>query len=353
MTVLRKSVLGRAGMGLMEVLAMSGIGMITAMGALKISQTAVRSADMTKTVLAEQDLSYTINKLLSEPKVCKWNLYTSRIVNGEITSLVKTDKDPGTAKDSSDPVLIKKGLFKQGLLDIKKLELANINTTNKTADFKVYYSKPRLGNFKTLGGEECSSAKPAGCYFFSCKMNYECSSGACSKCDPANCSNREGGGEGSVTWDNVPDCPPNKVLTVSAGRPQCVDFNMGNSCPQGQAFQGVKENTDGTKSPVCLDLSECPEGQVYRGVKTNSEGVLVKVCAPFVKANQTCAPGTYPIGYNATGELVCERVCPGGKTWSGSKCCPVSTPKSDSSNNCIACPTNTVWNRISKTCVSE
>ncbi len=299
----RVEITGSAGFGLVEVLFVSGLGLTVTMGSLKTAQLTFQSSNMVKTTLQEKDFKEELSALLNNPSYCKALLKPSNLADssgkkGFLTSM-------GRLTD-----------LENSFIDIQKAEL------KEDRNFFVYYKKPLLGEFQTIGNGACSSTDTTGCYFFSCKMDYQCAGNECSgdddKCAPLNCSGYIETTE--AVGANIPDCPEGTYLTgiSDEGQPECGTL----SCPEGRVLSGTQVNTeDNTITPLCLEVSECEEGEIYQGV--DSEGV--KQCAPVASAqSQVCPPGQYLFNSGQMGDpLVCQPLCQGGGIWNGTSCvCP-------------------------------
>ncbi len=346
------------GFGLVETLVMAGVGLTLGMGMLRIAQVSVSSAQVSNTALAEQSLQTTVRKILSSPVECRFNLKPARRAsNGDITDPSDSNKlliytGATTDAETTDPALqskhtdlVTKGAFKNGLISVLKI--------NFTApDFKVYYSKPRLGEFSTLGDGKCDTTDDSGCYILPYTVNYGCA-------DPN---------------ETPPACstlPPNCLCLDCASR---QDFAGGN-CDPGEYVKGL--NPDG--SPVCSESEgdredlACGEGEALSITRAEDEAGKVTITKACVKtqASQNCEEsGFLIIGFNADGTPECGKPCFDGKVWNKTskvcECtggrtvlnviskmceCPGSKPKWNVAEQlCEACGEGKIYDSSSKTC---
>ncbi len=277
------------GFSLIEVLITATIGLILGAGVLKLSQIAIENTHILKTIFAEQKLEKAVSDALSDQAHCKDIL-------GPFHS--KTARPISVTNDSSKDYTygVKTGEFEGGLIDIQKIELNPPNpldSANTEADYIVYFKKPRLGKYATLGGGKCTSGTTAGdqagCYFVKCKMDYFCSDNACGgtsdQCRLKTC-------EGNTQAPGVANkkCEAGKVLIGfnSAGQTIC--------CRPGEEW-------DETSSPP---QCKCPNGKTWNG----------HACS--CRKNQKLAK-----------DGTCVDACFGQdniKIWDGKKCvCPYTT----------------------------
>ena len=347
----------------METLLATGASLALGLGILKIGHISVRTAQMASTTLAEQDLRRTVSNLLNDRKECAFNLKPSRLSDkthkhGTITSkqLIKTggNNTGPSPVTSDDTVILEAGKsFGDGLIKIEKMALKYpepLNIGHGAPSFYVYYSKPHLGPYKTIGGETCTdgtgATDQAGCYIVSCKMDYHCKDvdGDClddterdgnppvfkDKCAPLNCI--EGSGALGVGVTSVINCGTNEFLKgiKPNGDPDCVDLSQ---CPDGHILKGIK--SDGT--PDCVDLSQCPAHHIFAGIPADETG---KRCRPVPHGVSCPSFGQYPTGINEDGTMNCAVICPFGKVYketdggTGSCVCPEGTTWSDNYNLC-------------------
>ncbi len=329
--------LSQKGFTLLGTLITAGLGLTVGFGILKISDHSLETTKVVSTLSAQQDLHYTVSEILSRTEDCRWNLSPSRLSDssnkkGTLQSLVKTKRNnydtPPVTED--DVTVLKVGNFK-GVLDIKKIELANtVSSNTKERTFIVYYSKKGLGKYNTLGGGTCSPSNTTGCFTHSCKMDYDCSNNDCSapddKCTLLNCASARSSGS------NIADitCLDNQYLKGfdSDGDPLCVDIS---ECPAGQYLRGF--NSDGSKN--CAEAGECPTGTSFTGFDATTGD---RVCVALAELDSSCPAGEHALGYDAEGAVVCSTFCTGGQQWNDedSKCkCPTAKPNWDGSA-CVA-----------------
>ncbi len=377
----RVEITGIAGFGLVDTMITAGVGLTLGLGALKMGQVAVHSAQVVNTNLAEQDLRQTINNLLNNPADCAFNLKPSGLSDktnkkGRLTSkkLIKTEgNNIGTSPvTSDDTVILESGkTFGGGLIKIQKMALIDPDETNSNTierTFKVYYSKPRLGAYKTIGGGTCTdgtgATDQAGCYSLSCKMDYHCkdADGDCSdstadltasppvkadSCAPLNCSGASAGGLTNVF------CDEDQYLRGfdSGGNKICQDIG---GCSTGEVLQGIDPVT-GNK--ICKNI-DCPDGESFRGFDENGD----KICEVAVQRGEAhhCEAGEYITGFNSEGEPVCESPCAiEGMIVRNNTCmCPenqiLSGSPGDQNRRCVdICPAHQEWDEVDSGCVDR
>ncbi len=310
----------------METIITASVGLTFGLGILKIGQVSVYTSQVAGTAFAERDLKNTVSKLLNDSKDCAFNLKPSGLSDktnkkGRLTSkkLIKTEgNNIGTSPvTSDDTVILESGkTFGGGLIKIQKMALIDPDETNSNTierTFKVYYSKPRLGAYKTIGGGTCTdgtgATDQAGCYSLSCKMDYHCkdADGDCSdstadltasppvkadSCKFLNCaSGRQGVANivcGKAQYLKGFDLEGNKI---------CQDI----SCAKGEVLRGIDPATG---NEICKSI-HCPEGETFRGFDDSGN----KVCAVDVVIDRTtglsCPDGKFLKGFTATGQVDC------------------------------------------------
>ena len=306
------------GLGLVETLVAAGVGAVLAYGVLRVSLVAVQTAQVASTEQAEKDLQITIERVLGHehdhdndpdtdpiPADCRWNLdpdrlsdtanKKGRLVDGtNPRGWTKTQGDnAGSSPDTSnDTIVLDIGDFKNGLIDIKSLELLK-GGANTTWTFIVFYTKPQAGVYETLGGGECdwttTTPKKAGCYWTTCDLDIDHDSS-----------------------DNVTTC------AISEKGCSGVKLTFNADCDEGEYLKGL--TADGQK--ICELLPSCADGTVWTGKfwkagdSDKPDGVavgdpkcarLVKFSAPPGGGNKvvSCPSGQVLRGFSAAGEPVC------------------------------------------------
>ena len=291
-----KLVKNNFGVGLVEVLLASGIGLVVTMGIFRVSTTAVKTTQTTQTILAEESLSKVVRESLGNEADCKWNLSPTRLVGSapltgqSIPALVKN----GDITNQAVTLIKAKSTTESGgfpednpLLLIKKLELKQVHSSDSDQrEFTVYYEKKGLGRFSTRENRACTSTNLSGCYKLSCKMSYK----------------------NPFLPDTNPESTNNcKLLDCVASE----DVLRGQACPEGQYLQGFGEFEELT----CATLpTPCPDGEVLTGF--NADGTAGACASVLSSSDDSCSSGQIPIGLDATGNIECDAICGSGKRWS-------------------------------------
>ncbi len=333
-----------AGFSLIEVLITATIGLILGAGVLKLSQIAIENTLILKTIFAEQKLEKAVSDALTDQTHCKDIL-------GPFHS--KTDRPISVTNDSAKTYKygVKIGEFEPGLINIQAIKLDPPNpldSANTEADYIVYFKKPRLGKYATLGGGKCTSGTTAGdqagCYFVKCKMDYFCSDNACGgtsdQCRLKTC-------EGNTQAPGVANqkCEAGKVLIGfnSAGQTICCrpgeQWDETSSppqckCPTGKTWNDHRcgclryqyESPAGTCVNICklrqrwnplTRKCECPEGSLLGGTVGCSCPAIGTYYQTSIMAiwNETewrceCPPNYYLTGLANT--LPCHKCKAGG-----------------------------------------
>ena len=333
------------GVGLVEVLLASGIGLVVTMGIFRVSTTAVKTTQTTQTILAEESLSKVVRESLGNEADCKWNLSPTRLVGSapltgqSIPALVKN----GDITNQAVTLIKAKSTTESGgfpednpLLLIKKLELKQVHSSDSDQrEFTVYYEKKGLGRFSTRENRACTSTNLSGCYKLSCKMSYK----------------------NPFLPDTNPESTNNcKLLDCVASE----DVLRGQACPEGQYLRGFGEFEELT----CATLpTPCPDGQILTGF--NDAGTQ-GVCAPVLSSrSSSCPDGQIPTGLDATGDIECDAICGLGQQWS-EICKKCYVPPTSSSNkkwshtecdfvckNPTTCSASQKWNEGTCACVNK
>lgn len=311
---------GNKGFGLVETFLAAGVGFVLGLGVLKISQIALRSAQISGTQQAEQDLYVTIRQMLSDGEDCKWNLDPKRLsdtsnkngklINPDDNKLRGFKKTNGTPNDDTDDIpYLELGDFKSGLISVKSLELLNTGSPpNLKWTFAVYYTKPQLGSNATLENAVCSTTDKTGCYHQTCNLNIthildpnNNTKYIINSCSLLNCYSVGGGLDVS--------CEDGQYLHTfdAEGNEECKPISP---CPQDKVYVGNKE--DGT--PDCRVLPELPElensscheaGKVLQGFNKNGKPICRTIPCPsgkvYNKDTSTCeCSSSKPYYYRAT-----------------------------------------------------
>ena len=317
------------GLGLVEVLVASGVGIIISMASVESLKLTVQSANTVKTSLEQEALSTKVKNFLSSSSQCKSALKPARLSGSDRANqaglLFKLNPD-GTL--NSDEPFVPEGLS-SGLIEVLGMDLLNegSNKAHPTRILAVLYKKPFLRGKETVDGEECDPAngEQAGCYFTTCVVDYECSNDECDgegdRCEPVTCHNGRG--------FQAVSCPAGQYLQSfsSTGDRECASLP---SCPDGKVWTGQfwkagdSGRPDGVAvgDPKCGPLvalagSEsqrlCPEGQVVQRI----EGDGTVECVGFCRERQEWDRDRSPPG--------CK--CAGGREWVQDSCkCPDAKP---------------------------
>ena len=337
------NLLSKKGVGLLEVLALAGLGLVIGMGLLNISKNSLQNSKVISTDLAEQDLEHSLIQILNDEEDCKWNLRPDNLSNktagkGQLrdtnndSKLVKTKGNNTSApppNTDDDITLVKLGDFR-GALNIVKMEFIIPDPSEQTKrSLRVYYSKKGLDQFNTYGGGACvkgtGANDQAGCYFKACKVDYSFSGTTVNNCTFTKCENQ--GVSQSINVSGR-ECAGNKYLRGfdNNGKKICEDISP---CPAGHAFRGFK--ADGSK--LCMDVAKCSDNQVFKGFKSDGR----KICEPVLKS-KSCPKGQYITGLDREGNVTCTVVCTAGRSW-------------NKNESACKCPEGSQWNGLK--CVSN
>ena len=261
------------GYGLLEVLMAGALGAIVVAGSLKGLSLSVQNSQVVRATLDDTEFRNAFKDKVTE-QACKHSLaLSSEKGTGEVAEL---------ADSASDTDKLVKGRWRDTSINIIKFDLKAL--TDPADDPKVgnvqrrlfaYYKKEGLGELSTVGGEACTSADQAGCYFATCLLDYKTAASPDSNnnnkypvqdCEVKSCTQADeppGCGPGSYLrgWDDdgVPDCVSVAGLTADA-----------NPCPFGTVLTGY----DTSKSPpraICTGQVNCPEGKTL-----NPQGACVE-----------------------------------------------------------------------------
>ena len=305
----------------------TAIGSVLAYGVLRVSLVAVQTAQVAQTVQVDSGLSVTISRMLSIKKDCRWNLKPSRLSDTankkgtlptEGWKKIKGTADDDPSRDPDDPddiSVLKTGDFEQGQLSIKSLELLKGGTnTNPTYTFAVFYTKPRLSAYKTLGGKECdptaSPPKKLGCYSKTCELKItHKADNSIDTCKLEKCHEKVEGLDVS--------CPAGEYLHsfTATGKADCQPLRGG--CENGEVFLGVWTATD-TNKPANKAIGD---PKCFRLVKWTDHDHDNDPDTPN-KQKISCDPGKVLQGFDKDGNPECITPCVGGRKWdSDSKSC--------------------------------
>ena len=331
------------GVGLVEVLLASGIGLVVTMGIFRVSTTALKTTRVTQTILAEESLSKVVRESLGNEADCKWNLSPTRLTGGtpltgqSVPTLVKN----GVVTNQAVTLIKTKSTTELGgfpeenpLLIIKKLELKQVHSADPDQrEFTVYYEKKGLGRFSTRGNRACTSTNLSGCYKLTCKMSYK----------------------NPFLPDTNPESANNcKLLDCVASE----DVLRGQTCPDGQYLQGFGEFEELTCAPL---PTACPSGQALRGF--NPDGTAGVCASVLSSSSSTCPPGQIPKGLKSDGSVNCGAICgstqqwseickkcyntaPSGKNWSHAECDFVCSSRR-------TCSASQRWDESTCACVNK
>lgn len=140
------------GFGLVEVLIASAIGLTLVLVLAKTSSRQYNFYKAIQSVFDEQDLSYSLGKVLTDDISCKANLKPSRLNNGDMTTLVQGLNDPNV---EDMPLVTVNTNFKS--LSIIKMSLSGSGdpkTQTVSRELRVYFK--RKGIKKNKGNNPCN-----------------------------------------------------------------------------------------------------------------------------------------------------------------------------------------------------
>ena len=353
----------RGGFSLVETLVATAIGSVLAYGVLRVSLVAVQTAQVAQTVQIDSKLSVTISRMLSIEKDCRWNLKPSRLSDTankkgtlpaegwkRIMGIADDDSSRDSTTDPADVSVLKTGDFDKGQLSIKSLELLKGGTDAKpTYTFAVFYTKPRLSAYKTLGGEECdptaSPPKKQGCYSKTCDLTItHKADNSINTCKLEKCH------EGMEGW-NV-SCPAGEYLHsfTATGISNCKSIHP---CADGEVISGVWTATDTDKpadkaigDPKCSQLTTLEYDFEYDHDDDSTTPQKQRISCDSGKVLNEF--------YRQEGDPVCIIPCVGGQQWdsvSASCQCPTTGKPWDSV--CSQCEPNCSSGFIWRNCRCE
>ena len=334
-------------------------------GVYRVSDISVSNAKIFNTVFAEQDLKRSIGQSLSADH-CQKNLGPHYNTAGPISL--------DNLKAGGMTLVTKGSLFKERL-DIKDIRFRKTPEKSLT----VYYSKAGLGDQETLPDADnpmrqgvCSSLNLSGCYFISCKVDYQCSNSDCNgsgdKCESLNCATTKEfasvqvidpkaglkgvkcpDGEYLQGFDddgkkickklgeNIGTCGNAGTVKNSKGRYPTNSFLIGfdadgekrcnalPSCRLNQAFNGI----DANGRIRCIDLSPCPSGSNFiTGVEQiPSEGNVFfrRQCRNVpsgdnrVNFSGHCGNNQYLYGISSSNTAMCRNIPRGPRGYAGAQ----------------------------------
>ncbi len=283
------------GFSLIEVLITATVGLVLGAGVLKLSQVAIQNTNIVQTSLVESELKRALDKFLNDPDnptQCQDVLGPFHASDLSASPVSVYPQNPVPTADPAKTAYEKLGKLagETGLISIEKIELKD--NSDPERQFIVYYKKPRLGKYATIGGGKCTGGTAAGdqngCYFVSCDIKYRCSSSACNDADGADntagtaddditCELVAGSCEGNNQRSNTianKECDPGLSLTGfdSAGEPICqiscsagrvYDESTGNcKCPGGPGELRWTVSADGSGGSCgCVDETKAWNGK--------------------------------------------------------------------------------------------
>ena len=247
------------GIGLVEVLIASVIGGVVMLGSIKGLSFALQAAQVSRSILTENDFRLTVSKALKT--ACVENLKPARLTGSN------SAKGIGTLAEITKPS-IGTGIYKKDV-DVVKMELKG-EPTSETRTFVAFYKKTGLGELNTVGNQECSATDTSGCFYQTCRIDYkfkvddttttEDESLELAECNPfdcnesamhlagVNCENTHGHGFSVAGFDD-------------SGQPICKNLTAdANPCPFGTQIKGYK--TDGR--PDCTAKRSCQTGYLLQ-----------------------------------------------------------------------------------------
>ena len=303
--------LNNKGFSIIEVLVMCSLVGFAVFGLLNASQKAFMSSEFVETHKATGELKNSVSNVLNNH--CKENLKPSKlsIANAGLQSITKLESK------GRKIVEVGKG-FKEGFIQVRDMKI-----TEDKKNFYLYYqyNSPSLGNKQTKGGKKCTNTDLSGCYYLSCKIDYECTGDCKNDSDFTNCKPLDCG----VMDKNLSDliCDAGEVLVKFTGvkDDDCV------GCPDNHFLVGIKTE-GGIKKPQCLQVKKCDTGKVAVGTMTK-DGAYIMECMSVV-----CPTGQHL--YLKNNKMECKKVCHGGQKLGADDKCHCPAPMMiDSNGNCV------------------
>lgn len=314
------------GFALVGTLAVLLGGLTLILSTIKLSTRELNKAKTKSTEHSEKVLKQAVQQVLSQETDCKNNL------NPILSEIKKIESKGRLILESGED-------FKEGFVHIVDMKITEDKKT-----FYLYYSKPSLGENKTRKGKACTKTDLSGCYYLSCKMNYQCADGLCdSAIDSVSQCNIIGQCSflGKPHHVNTAGCEPDKVLS-------------------GIKMSSEKDNKENIK---CTHLTSTVFNSIPRSITEGGKTYLTGFAGfsrnPDTKAIQAsvtklateCPDGKYPIR-KSNGEIECEILCTGGSTLDPitNLCqCPTEKPQYKQ-GACHPCQGGQNWDKDNKQC---
>ncbi len=232
----------KKGFGLIEVLVASSILLIVSLGLVKVFDISFSSANLTHTIIADQDLKVALGTVLASGGQCGKNLDPSKLtlVTGtDIYTVSRLNKyrNPTDAIGTeiigiSNPSANPPKFFKD-FLNIVKIEFEELDNNDTLDNYKnrrlaVFFKRRRVKNhLKTKNGDPCTSANtydnPGGCYFNTCNIEYEVVGTSVTTCNLLDCFSNVGSVSSAVNCYTVEDSTGDKKTLVGCGSTQSIN----------------------------------------------------------------------------------------------------------------------------------
>ena len=169
----------KKGFSLVEVIIGSAILSFVSLAIMKIFNTAFVSSNLTYSLMADQDLKQTLGQTLQTGQ-CEKSLAPGNLslVAGTDTYTLTSLRKYRDASDTTGTELVKTGDSFKDFLEVIRMELVEPDTdqvvnNDKHKEFKVYYKREKVKHLSKKNQNPCTSADTSGCYWHSCKMEYE------------------------------------------------------------------------------------------------------------------------------------------------------------------------------------
>ncbi len=278
---LKRALLNKKGLGLVEILVMSTIGVVALSGSAEFLKVVLSSAKVSNSILTENDFKQTIAKGLA----IDCNPANSNKIIKRGGDLDETDKSNNVIEfTGSLPGGIESGEVFKDSIKVIKIELRGddySDNNNKKSNFVVYYKKLNLGEKAgapdSVNCTDTPTVKTTGCFHHTCQVKYNHQHAKCEGVDDCHVFSEN-------TIKEIQEISKAEI-TATIKEKDCPAPTSGN--PQ-KFIKGFKE--DG--SPDC---KAPPSGASF-------------------PANNSCDPQEVVIGINTDGTVRCAPACSGGRT---------------------------------------
>ena len=299
-----------------EVLVASVVGSVLMIGSAQSLKFALQSAQVSSSILTENDLRASIPQGLKEGLECAKHLEPAKLTN---TNADHKSKGIGTVTEGLPGV--KLGDF-NGDIEVKKIELTGDPTDQNKRTLVVYYKKTGLGKLNTMNGGACSSTDTTGCFYNRCSIDYTAMFDQSNYPSPATSKECSVGG----CYSQSTEAPPPTSLPA-------------NVCDPGEFIRAIDEEGNTECAPACSGGRDMWEVLTYNSPGGN--GFL-----EYIVGNQ---PEIQSDWHSVRKTRHCA--CPTGTNWDETNCVTCTSEEKWvwSEKACMTCPGGTWRNHYYNT----